>query len=175
MRSLHWRQALPCAWELESQAFKFFEVEGGEYLDPFGTDARETQSDDPTVIGIPSAGDESGGVGTVHETHSAVMAQEEVVGDLADGRTAPIAATPNGQKQLVLGGRQAGGFRLLLAPSFEMAEAGPQPQQAGISVVGQAHSLTISSWYDEYVVLVRPDGCRSSVRRDWRAGQLVCQ
>ena len=87
------------------------------------------------VLVVSGAGDETGGVGPVDEADHAVMEQEQIVRHLSDGRTTGIAVPSNGQEELMLGGREAGGLGLLLAPALEMAEAGPQAEQTGVDLV----------------------------------------
>src|ERR1700747_714770 len=61
--------------------------------------------------------------------------------------------SPDGEQQLVLGGRQAGGLRLLLAPTEEAAQTGPQLEQ-----VGEVRLL------ERHVQRRYPVGCRCVVQ-----------
>ena len=67
-------------------------------------------------------GDESGLDSTVDETNRARLANEKVVGDLADGRSEGIIVGAHHQEQLVLCGRQVRIQRTLLAPMQEAAQ-----------------------------------------------------
>lgn len=91
------------------------------------------------VVGLAAAGNQAGGLGPVDQLDSAVVAKEQVVGRLADGRTRRIAVTPYGQQQLVLGGGQPGGLGLLGAPVLESTKAGTEreePLVGGVVKVG---------------------------------------
>jgi hypothetical protein len=90
----------------------------GEGLDPLGACRGEMQAHDPLVVVIVQPFDESGRNGTVDEFDDAVMAQQQVFGDLADRRwRAPVAT--DGQKQLVLRRCQPDALGLVLAPPLE--------------------------------------------------------
>jgi len=80
------------------------------------------------IVGIALSGDESRALGAVDKTDGAVVAQEEVVGHFADRRAPLVTVASDGEKELVLGRGEAGGPRLLLAPSLKAPQAGPQRQ-----------------------------------------------
>jgi hypothetical protein len=88
---------------------------------------REGEADDAVVLTIGDAAHESGLAGAVDELDDAVVAQQEMVGDLADRRRATVPA--DGEKQLVLGGRQSRALRLSLAPAKELAETVAELEQ----------------------------------------------
>jgi hypothetical protein len=71
-----------------------------------------------------------GGLRPVDQLHRAVVAQQQVPGDLADGGPARVGVAADRQQQLVLRGREAGGGGLLGAPAQEPAQPGPKAQQA---------------------------------------------
>lgn len=99
------------------------------------------------VFIVPGSSHEPCRIGSVDESDRAVVTKEEVVGHLADGRTTRVIVTAYGEHQLVLGWSQTGGASLQLAPSLEVAKAGPQPEQAGVHGVGQnhiAHDIIVS-------------------------------
>lgn len=125
METLYRCQIPPRAWEFEGKAVEFFEVDGRERLEAFGTDFGELDADDSVIFWVPSASDQASRVSTVDEADSAVMAQQEIVRHLADSGTARVCVATNGQQQLVLSRRQPGRLRLLFAPTFEVAQAGP--------------------------------------------------
>jgi hypothetical protein len=85
--------------------------------------------------------DETGGFGPIDETDRAVVAKEQVVGDVADRRSACVATPANGQHELVLGRRESDRTRLLLGPSEEAPEPGPELEQPPIIVVGDVARL----------------------------------
>jgi hypothetical protein len=55
--------------------------------------------------------------GAVHEPHGAVVAQDEVVGELADRRADRAGMALDREQQLVLGRRQPCGICLIVAPA----------------------------------------------------------
>lgn len=80
------------------------------------------------VILVPGSVDQAGRNGTIYQLNSTVATQEQVVGCLANRRTAGVAVPADREEQLVLGGGQAGSACLLLAPAQEAAQACPQRQ-----------------------------------------------
>jgi hypothetical protein len=54
-----------------------------------------------------------------------VVAEQQIVGYLADRRTLGIAVTADGEQQLMVCRRQPRGQGLLGAPPLEMAQTGP--------------------------------------------------
>jgi hypothetical protein len=96
----------------------------------------ETQAHDAEVVGVRAARDQSGLLGAVDEPHRAVGAQHEVPGDIADRWSVLIAVTADREQELVLGGRQAGGLGVLLAPAQEPAQAGAELEQPSVVIVG---------------------------------------
>jgi hypothetical protein len=125
---------------LWSKSCKLFEVKGRQCFQAFGTIGGEMQPDHAMVFFVSGSADKTGGVGTVDEADCAVMEKKQIVGHLSDGRASTIAVPPNGQQELVLGGRKPGGTRLALTPSFEMAESGAEGEQPGIDLIREGHS-----------------------------------
>jgi hypothetical protein len=115
---------------------ELLEVGAGEGLDPSLADWGEQQPHDPLVVVVVHALDEPGGDGAVHELDDAVMAQEQVVGDLADRRRAAAVAA-DCEEQLVLGRRQSDLLGLVLAPSLEAAQPVAEREQALEVLVSQ--------------------------------------
>jgi hypothetical protein len=85
-----------------------------------------------------------------------VVAQQQVVGHLANGWAFGIAVPSYGKQQLVLSGRQAGGARLLFAPTLKVPKPGSQGEEPAIDVVRQAHS-----WHD--IIVTRCNGSMFAV------------
>ncbi len=96
----------------------------GELFDAPIAEAGEAKTDDPAVIAVPEAADKAGLHGPVHQLHGAVVAEQQVVGHLPDGGTGWVGMAPDSQEQLVLGGGEAHGRRLLLAPAQKTPQAG---------------------------------------------------
>lgn len=91
------------------------------------------------VLEVSYPADEASRLGSVDQADDTVVAEEEVVGDLADGGCWAVAVTSYRQEQLVLGRREASGTGLALAPAFEVAKPGAQCEQSRVSRIGQGH------------------------------------
>ena len=108
---------------------------------------RQLEPHDPLVLGVAAAGDQARLLGPVDQADGAVVAEQEVVGHLADRGPAPVRVAPNGQEELVLGRGQSGRLRLLLAPAQEAAQAVPE-RPTGL----RSRRLPIASHYDIIVL-----------------------
>ena len=123
----------------------------------------QAQADHAAVVLVLQALDQARGFRPVHQADGAVVAQEEVAGHVADGRPARVLVAADGQEELVLGGRQPGGFGLLGAPVQEPAQACPEQEQSlvlGISDFawhGRKFSPG-SPWYDPQAFMAIPLG-----------------
>jgi hypothetical protein len=96
----------------------------------------EAQAHDAEVVVILAARDQSSLLGAIDEADRTVVAQDEVAGDIPDGRSARVAVTADGEQQLVLGRCEACGLSVLLAPAQEPAQTGAQLEQAPVVLVG---------------------------------------
>lgn len=67
--------------------------------------------------------------GTVYQPTSAVVPQDEVVGELADRRPGGIWVASDREQQLVLGAREADPLGLLLAPAQKAPQSRAQLEQ----------------------------------------------
>ena len=85
------------------QADQLLEMERRERLQSSGAVGGHLQADHPMVVVVPSAPDKTGRVGPVDQTYRTVMPEEQIVGDLADGRTPWVAVTSDGQEELMFG------------------------------------------------------------------------
>ena len=148
MQGLARQKAPPGARERATQPAELLEVEVGQCIQVLATVRRQLQAYDAVVPRVAHPLDQPSRVGPIHESHRAVVAEEEVVRHLPDGRTAPVGVATDGEQQLVLGRREAGGLRLLVAPAKEASQAGAQCQKVLIIGVPQLHRLTIASVYD---------------------------
>ena len=101
------------------ESFELFEVECREGFESFVTVFGELQSNDPMIGVVTSAAHQSRDVGPADQFNCAVVTQQEVVGDFANGRPPWVAVAPYGEEQLVLSRSEASDVRLLLAPSLE--------------------------------------------------------
>jgi hypothetical protein len=96
----------------------------------------EVQAHDAAVLGLRHPPHQPGGLGPVDQFHDAVVAQQQVVGDLPDRRGRAVVA-PDGEQQLVLRRREPGGAGLLLAPMEEPPDAVAELQQPPVVLVTQ--------------------------------------
>jgi nucleotide-binding universal stress UspA family protein len=110
-------------------------VGGSEALHPLRAFGGEVEPGDPLVGGVGGPLDEAGLRRSIDELHDAVVAKEQVVGDVSDRRRAVVA--PNGEEQLVLCRGETDRLRLLLAPPLEASEAVAEVQEAAVVVIGQ--------------------------------------
>lgn len=92
------------------------------------TVAREAEAHDALVLLVDDALDEPGRRGPVDQLHGAVVAQQQVVGHLTDGRITRMA--PYREQELVVRRRETGAARLFLAPPGEAPKAVPHREQA---------------------------------------------
>ena len=106
------------------------------------------------VVGVALAADQPGGIGAVDELDGAVVAEEQVVGDLADGRSAGVIVAMDGEEQLMLVRGQPGRLGLLFAPAQEATEPVSQREQPCVFLLGQSHLDTIPSCDDVLSVSV---------------------
>src|SRR3954454_7613986 len=102
-----------------SEVAQLLEVLLAEGFELLGAAGGEPETDDAVVLGILGALEQLGGHGAVDESDGAVMAQEQVVGDVSDGRSGRVVMTSDGQQELMLGGSEAGGVGVALAPAQE--------------------------------------------------------
>ena len=79
-----------------------------ERLEALAPRRGELQADDPVVLGVAYPLDQLGRHGPVDQPDGTVVAQQQVVGDLTDGRATAIGMPPDGQQELVLGRSQPG-------------------------------------------------------------------
>lgn len=126
----------------------------------------QAQADHAAVVLVLQALDQARGLRPVHQAHGAVVAQEKVAGRVANGRPARVLVAADGQEELVLGGRQPGGFGLLCAPMKEPPDARPEQEQslvlgipncADIAWHGRKFSPG-SPWYDPHAFMAIPLG-----------------
>jgi hypothetical protein len=112
-------QALPEVWQLMSQTPQLLYVERRQRSQPVLTARRQLQPDHPMVVVVPDPTQQPCRLGPIHEAHGAVVAQQQLVGDLADLGPPRISVSSDGKEQLVLSGGQPGRSCLDLAPMLE--------------------------------------------------------
>ena len=87
--------------------------------------------------GVDRAFDEAVRFGSVDETDGAVVAEQEVAGDVPDRRTGGAWVALDREQQLVLSGGEVLSVGLLFAPAQELSEAGPEYEQALVIGIGR--------------------------------------
>ena len=97
----------------------------------------EPDSRDAAVPGIGLALDQPGGHRPVHELDSAVVTQQQIAGQIGDGRILAARVALDRDHELVLGGGKADRPGLAMTPVQETAEAGAERQQ--VLVLGGEH------------------------------------
>ena len=95
---------------------------------------RQAEPDDALVVRVVVPADQSGLGRAVHQSHRAVVAQEQRRGDVADRRVLDAVVAADREEELVLGRREAGVARPFLAPVEEPPELGAEREQ--VAVVG---------------------------------------
>src|SRR5581483_8291515 len=123
-------------FHLPGQASELLEVALRQALQHPQAAGGEREPDNPPVDPVASPPYQPCGLGSIHEPHGAVVAEQEVAGDVGDGRPVGIRVSPDGEEQLVLGRGEAGGDRLLLAPPEEPPQPGSQTEEALVVLVG---------------------------------------
>src|SRR5579871_941504 len=130
-------EPLPQRFERRRQATELAEVRPGEPPEHGVAVRRRPHAHQPTVGGVGHAAHETGGDGAVDQLDDAVVAEQEVLREVADGRPATVIVPAHGQEELVLGARKAGGGGLLLTPSLEAPQPGPELQEPCVALVGE--------------------------------------
>ncbi len=144
-------------------AAQLLEMQPGEPAQHTRAGSSQAQSNQTMIVAVGSALDERGRLGPVDESDHAVVAEQEVVGHLADGRRA-ARVSAHREQQLVLRGRDAGVDRLLLAPVQELPELVAELEQPAI--LGLAHAPGRAA-HEVYRTTI----CRGSGHRS-RLGEL---
>lgn len=125
-------ERLPQRVHRRSEVRELLEVQRAERLEPARALVRESQADGAQVVRVRSARDEPGSLGAIDQPDGAVVAQQEMVGDVADGRAARVGVTADGEQQLVLRGRQPGRMGLPFAPAQKPAQARAKVEEPGV-------------------------------------------
>jgi hypothetical protein len=122
------------------QARQLLEVGAGQGLDPRLASLRQPQPDDPLVVVVGHPRDQAGGDGSIDEPDDAVVAEQQVIGDLTDRRGTAVAA--DGEQKLMLGGREPDIVGLLLAPVQEPPQPVPEREQPAEVFVSQRSDVS---------------------------------
>jgi hypothetical protein len=136
MSHLRELQVGPESPERLRQPGELLEMERGQATQSLGASSRQSQPDAAVIITVAPPADEPGALGAVHEPDGAVVPQQELLGDVTDGRPAPVRVAPDDQEQLMLGGRQPDDLGLLLAPTQEATQTRAELQETPVLVIG---------------------------------------
>jgi hypothetical protein len=113
-----------------SEPSQLLEVEATELLEARRSLSGQVQANDAEIVGVRDPRHEARGLGPIHQLDRAVVTQQERIRDVADRRSSITAMTTHHEQQLVLRGGEPRGRGLLLAPSEEATQLGPELQQA---------------------------------------------
>jgi hypothetical protein len=105
---------------------ELLEMRFGERVELVDPGWGERHAHDAAAARVWTTLHQSGGCGAVDQPDGAVVAQHEVVGDLADRGPCRVGVAPDRQQQLVLSRRQPGSLGLVFAPAEEAPQAGTQ-------------------------------------------------
>jgi hypothetical protein len=98
-------------------------VRGGQPGQALSAVGGEADPDEAAGVVIAPSLHQPGRLGAVDQLDGAVMTEQQVAGQVADGRAAPSAVAFDCQQQLMLGRSQADVARLSLGPVLEAAQA----------------------------------------------------
>jgi len=104
-------------------------MRGGQRVQAFLAQLGQVQSHRPGVVPVRTAVEQTGGLGPVDQFDRAVVAQEQVPGDVTDRRSPRIGVAADGQQQLMPRRREPGRSGLLCAPAEKPAQPGPKAQE----------------------------------------------
>jgi len=111
------------------EAPQFLEVQRAEVFEALGALRGQLEPDLTLVDGVGPPPHQARGDSAVDQFHGAVVAQQQVAGDVAHGRTFRVAVAADREHQLVLRGRQPCSDDLLLAPTEEAPQPGSETEQ----------------------------------------------
>lgn len=111
------------------QAVQLYQVCRSELGEDPITLGGQPDPDQPRVAAVGDPAHEASGLRPVDELDRAVVPQQQIVGEVADGRRLATRVALDGDQKLVLYVRQAGRPGLVLAPPLEPAQAVTKRQQ----------------------------------------------
>src|SRR5581483_2001266 len=135
------------------QPAKFVEVGSGKLAQPLFAFGGKPDADNAAVAVVPRALDQARGHRPVDQLDRAVVPEQQVISQLANGGRIAAGMALDRQQQLVLCRGEPGAARLGLAPMQELAQAGAEFQQVlvvhggWLAVVG--HGTATRSDHDE--------------------------
>ncbi len=122
---------------MRAKPVELFEVTLAQLVEAPAAQRGQAQPDDPLVAPIGSTADQPGGFGSVDELDGAVVLEQEYLGDVSNGRPAPVLPAPNREQELVLRRGEPDRRGLFFAPVQEAAEAGAELEEPPVVNVGK--------------------------------------
>jgi hypothetical protein len=104
----------------------------------------EAEPDRPRVVGVLAALDQARRHRTVDQLDRAVVADQQVAGDVADGRARRVAVATDREQELVLRRGQPGGDGPVGAPAKEPSQPGAEVEQPLVVPLLQGHGATLT-------------------------------
>ena len=124
----------PKTLERAGEPGELFEVQSREALDLVPAACGQEEPDDAVIVPVTFPADETERLGTVCQTHGAVVSQEQLVGDVPNGWSAGVGMSSHDEEQLMLSRRESDVPGLLLAPVKEAAKTGAKLEQCSVLV-----------------------------------------
>lgn len=128
---------------------KFLEVLPGELAEAAASAFGEHDAHDAVVVAILAPANQAGGFGPVDKLDDAVMAQEQLGGEIAHGWVTALGVAAYREEELVLGGRDPGLDGPFLGPAEIPAEPGAEGEEALIVLVRQVDR--VGDWHKNIV------------------------
>jgi hypothetical protein len=99
-----------------SHAGEFFEVLAGEFAEAPGAALGDVDAHDAVVVVVLAPTHQARGFGSVDELDDAVVAEEQLGGEITHGRVTGVDASADGEEELVLRRGDPGVGGALLGP-----------------------------------------------------------
>jgi hypothetical protein len=119
------------------QLAKLVQVGGAERPDPPPSLRSQRQSHDAAIIQVTGARDQPQLLGSIGERNRRVVPDEQIFGNLTDGRPSMIGVAADCEQQLMLRVGQPGVQRLARAPLVEATQQNPECEQPLILGIGE--------------------------------------
>lgn len=121
--------------EARGETGQLLEVERRQLVELCHPRAGKRDANDPAVVGVAHAPNETESFGPVDELNGAVMTEKQMPGDFTNGRRVLAVMAPDGQEQLMLSRGKTHLGRALLTPEQETTQARPNVEQLAVVVV----------------------------------------
>jgi hypothetical protein len=100
-------------------------MEGRQRLQSFGSNFGESQTNEPTISLVSRTQDEPRCIRSIDEFDNAVVAQQQIIGNVAHCWSAGVSVSADDEKQLMLSWGQSSIMCLPLTPPFKTSETRP--------------------------------------------------